>query len=291
MSTSLEPGVSGAAAVAMPEPLRPAPWRVSSKSRETRDTFTLVLAPHGPGQGIDFAPGQFNMLYAFGTGEVPISVSGPPGNPTRLVHTIRVVGAATRALCEVSRGATIGVRGPYGAPWPMDEAKGKDVVLVAGGIGLAPLRPVLYAILADRSEYDRVSLLYGARTPADLLYAEELSRWRGRFDVEVSVTVDRSGPGWMGQVGVVTTLLRNALGDPDRTVAMVCGPETMMTFASLELVRRGVSRERIWVSLERNMKCGVGLCGHCQLGPAFVCRDGPVFRYDRAALLTAVREL
>jgi NAD(P)H-flavin reductase len=173
----------------------------------------------------------------------------------------------------------------------MDRARGHDVLIVAGGIGLAPLRPALEHVLAHRAQYDRVVLVYGARTPDDLLYRRQLETWRGRFDVEVLVTVDRGVGEWHGHVGVVTGLLSRAPFDPEDTLALLCGPEIMITFAARELERRGVPRSGIWVSLERNMKCGVGLCGHCQLGPTFVCKDGPVFPLDRAAPLLAVREL
>jgi NAD(P)H-flavin reductase len=256
--------------------------------RETADTVTFALDPGE--EGFPFAPGQFNMLYAFGLGESPISISGDPGRPRRLRHTVRAVGNVTRALCAVRRGDAVGVRGPFGHPWPVESAAGHDVVIVAGGIGLAPLRPAVCHLLAHRAQYGRVALLYGARTPGDLLFARDLQAWRARFDVDVEVTVDRATPDWQGAVGVVTRLMPRVTFDPPRTVAFICGPEVMMRFAALELQRRGVPDDQLHLSVERNMKCGVGLCGHCQVGPLFACRDGPVLRYRTLAPWLAIRE-
>jgi NAD(P)H-flavin reductase len=278
-----------AAAQPVPEPMLPRPLVVRWARRETADTFTMGLAPpHGGGPS--FRPGQFNMLYVFGVGEVPISVSGDPADEAVLVHTIRAVGSVTRHLQRRVRGDVVGVRGPFGSAWPVEQAEGHDVVLVAGGIGLAPLRPALYHILRRRHRYGRVALLYGARTPQDVIYASELRRWRSRFDVDVQVTVDRALGDWHGAVGVVTNLVDRALVDR-AAMAFVCGPEVMMRFAVLSLQRRGVGDSRIFVSMERNMECGAGLCGHCQVGPFFVCKDGPVFRYDRILPFFAVKEV
>jgi NAD(P)H-flavin reductase len=238
-----------------------------------------------------FAPGQFNMLYAFGVGEVPISISGDPAAPGALVHTIRDVGPVSRALCTARRGDVIGVRGPFGTSWPVAGVHGDDVLFIAGGIGLAPLRPAFYQILADRRRYGRVTLLYGARSPAELLYRKELMGWRGRFGLDVEVTVDTGAQDWFGPVGVVTRLLARARFDPGDTAAFLCGPEIMMRFAVRDLDRLGVSRQRMFVSLERNMKCGIGLCGHCQLMPHFLCKDGPVYRYSDVDWLMSIREL
>ena len=269
-------------------PLAPAPCRIRRVARETRDTFTLELDVAPPPA---FRPGQFAMLYAFGVGEVPISYSGDPARSGVAVHTTREVGPVTRALGALRRGATLGCRGPYGTPWPLDDARGHDVVLVAGGIGLAPLRPAVYALAARRAEFGRVVVLYGTRGPADVLFARDLERWRRTADIDVQVTVDAGTPTWKGNVGVVTGLVPRATFDPSRTVALLCGPEVMMRFAAEALRARGVPSARIFVSLERNMKCAVGWCGHCQLGAAFVCRDGPVFGYDVAERLLAIREL
>jgi len=264
------------------------PTRIRRVGRESAETFTLELdVPDAP----PFAPGQFNMLYVFGVGEVAISLSGDPARRGTYVHTTRAVGTVTRAMQRLRRGGAIGVRGPFGTGWPVVPARGGDVVLVAGGIGLAPLRPVLYAVAARRADFGKVVLLYGARTPDDVLYGRELERWRTRHDVQVEVTVDRGSRDWHGNVGVVTTLVPRASFDPACTTAMLCGPEIMMRFAAQELAVHGVPAERIHVSLERNMKCALGWCGHCQLGPEFVCKDGPVFPYPRVARALLTREL
>jgi NAD(P)H-flavin reductase len=252
--------------------------RVQRVRAETHDTFTLELDPP---DGHAFAPGQFNMLYAFGVGEVPISISGHPDQPHRLQHTTRVVGAVTRALHALKKGDPVGVRGPFGSHWPVTEAAGRDAVIIAGGIGLAPLRPALYGLMAAREGVRKIVLLYGTRTPEDILYRHELERWRGKLDLEIHVTVDRAGGGWRGNVGVVTTLIQRAPFEPANTVAMVCGPELMMRYTVMELQKRGVPTDRTYLSMERNMKCAIGFCGHCQYGPAFICKDGPVFRFDR----------
>lgn len=267
----------------------PRPYSVRKTQRETADTFTLELAPEDGGPAMTFAPGQFNMIYAFGVGEVPISISGDPAKPSTLIHTLREVGAVTRAMRSLKPTHWLGVRGPYGGAWPVTEARGADVVIVAGGIGLAPLRPALYQLLAARQDYGRVVLLYGTRTPDDILFRRELQQWHSRFDLEIHVTVDRAVGAWRGNVGVVTSLISRAPFDPESTVAMVCGPEIMMRFTVQELEKRGVEASNIYLSMERNMKCAVGFCGHCQFGPTFICKDGPVFRYDRVQPLLAVR--
>jgi len=268
--------------------MAPVPFRVSRRRRETRDTWTLELEPVTSGR-LELAPGQFTMLYAFGIGEVPISISGDTEGP--LVHTVRAVGAVTQAICAARPGQVLGVRGPFGNSWPADDALASDVVVVAGGIGLAPLRPAVYQVLRRRAEYGQVALLYGSRTPDDLLYRRELERLRGRFDIQVDVTVDNAAGGWRGKVGVVPKIVAGAHFDPGSTVALVCGPEIMMHFAAQALLERGVPQERIYLSMERDMRCGLGHCGHCQLGPTLICRDGPVYRYDQLRALMAVREL
>jgi len=273
------------------DPMRPEPFVVRQVTKETGDTFTLSLEPVGGQRLHHFAPGQFNMLYVFGVGEVPISISGDPAKPEQLVHTIRAVGAATRALQKLAKGDWVGVRGAFGSSWPVDQAHGQDVVLVAGGIGLAPLRPALYHILLHRGLYGRVVLLYGARTPRDMLFAKELREWRGRFDVEVEVTVDRATVEWQGAVGVVTKLVDRSPFDPGSTMAFICGPEVMIRFAAMALQRRGVADSSLFVSMERNMKCAVGVCGHCQFGPKFICKDGPVFPYDEIQPFFGMREV
>lgn len=262
----------------------PIPLTVAAARRESRDVVTLRLegAPA-------FAAGQFNMLYAFGAGEVAISMSGDPAERGIFVHTIRRVGMVTEALARLRKGDAVGVRGPFGRPWPIEEARGRDVLVIAGGLGLAPLRPLVYQLLRRRAEVGRIALLIGARTPNDLLYRSEYRRWE-RAGAQVLVTVDRAGPEWKSGVGVVTALLERATIDPAQTSSYLCGPEVMMRFTARDLIGLGVDEARIFLSLERNMKCAIGLCGHCQLGPAFVCKDGPVFAWPRLRPLLMTRE-
>ncbi len=274
-------------------PMVPDLARITRVVREVEGVFTIHLDVSRRPGGFPFAPGQFNMLYVVGVGEVAISISGDPARPGDLVHTVRAVGSVTRAMEALPEGEVIGLRGPYGAPWPLAEAKGRDLVIVAGGLGLAPLRPAIVHALAraHRRSYGRVVILYGARAPSDLLFLDDLDRWRGEPDTAVEVTVDRAELAWAGHVGVVPELFDLARFDASRAVALVCGPEVMMRFTARELQRRGVSPDRVWVSMERNMKCGAGLCGHCQYGPTFVCKDGPVFRLDRIERLLYLREI
>ncbi len=259
------------------DPMAPIAARVARVRRELKDVWTIDIEV-GSG-GFPFAPGQFNMLYSFGVGEAAISISGDPARPNTLVHTVRAVGKVSGALTRLKPGEFVGLRGPFGAGWPIDVAVGSDVVLVAGGLGLAPLRPALYRLLATRENYGRIVLLCGARSPRDILFRIELERWRRRLDIDIEVTVDHAAPDWRGNVGVVTTLIGRAAFDRHHTVAMVCGPEIMMRFAASELVNAGVSDEAIYLSMERNMKCAIGHCGHCQFGGDFICKDGPVLTY------------
>jgi len=302
----------------------PVPYRIARRRYETHDTVTLTLEPAG--QAIaEHRAGQFTMLSAFGVGEVPISISGRPGR-TALAHTIRSAGAVTRALCSAAQGTLVGVRGPYGTDWGIPASAsasasagapasasasasasapasasvpasasapagtGEDLLLVAGGIGLAPLRPALLAALDQRRGYRRVIMLIGARSPAELVFAAEFSDWRDR-GAEVEIIVDHGGERWPGHVGVVTQLIGRARLDPARTTALVCGPEVMMRITARALLGAGMTADRIRISLERNMQCGTAECGHCQLGPLLVCPGRPVVSYQRAEPLLAAREL
>ena len=287
MTAVQEPVIAPAAPA---PPMWPARYLVAARSQETYDTVTLLLRPADrPIQTP--RPGQFTMLYAYGVGEVPVSVSGIGQAPGQvLVQTIRAVGAVTRALCAATPGDMIGVRGPFGTDWRVSGAAGRDLLIVAGGIGLAPLRPVVLAALADQARYSRVVLLVGARSPGDLVFTRELEVWRRR-GTDVRVTVDHGDADWDGRVGLVTGLIYDAIVDPARTTAFVCGPEIMTRKTGQALVDAGLSARDIRVSLERNMRCGVALCGHCQLGPLLLCRDGPVVSYAEAAPLLAIREL
>jgi NAD(P)H-flavin reductase len=264
------------------------PWRVTANRRESHDTVTLELEPPEP---FGFQPGQFNMLRVPGIGEIPISISGDPSRVGPVLHTIRDVGAVTHALCTARPGHQIGVRGPYGTSWPVQAAQGGDVVIVAGGIGLPPLRPAIYHVLAHRESFGRIVLLYGARTPSDLLFTGELAAWRSRFDLTVEVTVDTAGRDWYGNVGVVPDLIGKAAFEPGTSVAFTVGPEIMMRFTVRALLAAGVPENRVFLSMERDMQCAAALCGHCQLGPFLVCRDGPVLCYRPLARWLGVREL
>jgi NAD(P)H-flavin reductase len=250
---------------------------VVERRRETHDVVTLRLEVDDPALRAG-RPGQFVMaaLPAFSAAPISVSRFVPDG----LELTIRAAGAATRALCALRRGDSLGVRGPLGRGWPVEAAYGRDIVIVTGGIGMAPLRPLVDAVLAERDRFGAVRLMYGARTPGDRLFVDELSRLEGRPDVDVGQTVDRAGPEWLGRVGVVTELFDRATWDGAGATAFICGPERMME-ATVDVLReRGMTDDRIYVTLERHMECGMGLCGHCQLGKAFVCRDGPVFSLD-----------
>lgn len=273
------------------DPMLPRPFRVVRAARETADTYSLALAPADGGGAPVFRPGQFNMVYLFGVGEIALSISSDPTRTGPLIHTVRAVGAVSRGLCAARRGHVVGLRGPFGSAWPVGEVEGNDIVVVAGGIGLAPLRPVIYHLLAHRRSYGRIVILYGARSRADILYFGEIESWRSRFDLQVEVTVDHATGDWLGHVGVVTRLIPRVSFDPANSAAMICGPEVMIRHAARALGERGVPDRQIYVSMERNMKCAVGFCGHCQFGPTFVCKDGPVFPLERIGRLFEIREV
>ena len=258
------------------------PVRILAIKQEIPDTATYELAfdDHSFGRNFRFRSGQFNMLYLPGFGESAISISSDPQRTDSLSHTVRVAGNVTRALSRHQVGDQILLRGPFGSPWPMEQCVGRDVVIACGGIGLAPLRPAIYHIINHRDDYRKVYLLYGARTPLGLLYADEYDRWRNA-GIEMEMTVDSGDANWQGHIGVVPMLFDRLRLDADDTRVLACGPEIMMRFIVFEALSRRVSPEHIYISMERNMQCAVGFCGHCQLGPAFVCKDGPVFSYQR----------
>lgn len=283
--------------------MTPTRYRVVERRQETRDVATISLEPLD-GAPIEFAAGQFTMLTAFGVGEVPISVSSAPGDAGPIQQTIRDVGPVTHALCRAERGTVVGIRGPFGTGWGVDGlrstteagAEGEDgprndVVAVAGGIGLAPLRGALRELLApERNSPGRVFVLVGAREPAQVIYDDDLRAWSSA-GAHVATTVDVATPEWNGHVGLVTALLTGANFDPPSTTALVCGPEVMIRFTARALIEKGVRPERVRVSLERNMQCGIAWCGHCQLGPLLLCRDGPIVPYGGVvAHLMSVRE-
>lgn len=271
------------------QPMVPRIAHVRRRRHDAPDAWTLELEMDS-GAHLDYAPGQFNMLTAFGVGESAISMSGDPAGAP-LIHTIRAVGPVSRALTGLDPGDPVGVRGPFGVGWPMKQAEGKDIVLVAGGLGLAPLRPAVYRLLGERERYGRVTLLFGARRPEDILFRREVEGWRARFDIDVDVTVDHATSDWRGHVGVVTTLISRLDIDAAKSLAMICGPEVMMRFVALALADKGMAESDIYLSMERNMKCAIGHCGHCQLGPSLICRDGPVFTFERLKRWLTVKEL
>lgn len=284
-------------AVAAPSPLpaagpmAPHPARIVHVQREAPGIFTYTLEILDPGvrAAFRFRPGQFNMLFLPGIGESAISISSDAADPAGLQHTVRLVGNVTQAIGRLEAGAVLGLRGPYGSAWPLERVRGRDLVVVAGGIGLPPLRPVIYHVIRHRADYGRIILLIGARTPADLLYPAEYAGWRAH-DIEIVETVDRADETWRGRVGVVPVLFYQLRPDPRRTTVFTCGPEIMMRFVIYEALARRIPRDQIFLSLERNMKCALGICGRCQYGPVFLCREGPVLSYDRIEPFFGVEE-
>lgn len=273
------------------DPWLPRPFRVVAVRPETHDTITQVIEPADGEPVPTYLPGQISMLGVPGVGEAPISISGDPTGNGSLEHTLRTVGSVTSKLAAVEVGGFVSVRTPFGTPWPVDAARDGDLLLMAGGIGLAPLSPVIHHVLASREHYRRVILLYGARTPSDLVFSSRLDRLAFAEAIEVAVTVDRADPDWLRDVGMVTRLIGRVGLSPSATTAMVCGPEIMMKAVARDLLGRGVAAERLFVTMERNMACGAGFCGHCQFGPEFVCKDGPVFAWPRVADLLQVPEV
>jgi len=264
----------------MPDPMLPLSAVIEDIQPEAYgiSTFSMVFMNTAQSATYHFAPGQFNMIYLPGFGEVAISISSDPGTPHVMGHTIRYAGSVTRAIGRLKTGDMVGLRGPYGSSWPIEKARGKNLVMVSGGIGLAPLRPVVSSILRHREDFGRVVLLYGARTPADLLYTAEFERWQAG-GIEVHTTVDLADENWHGLVGVVPALFYRIRVDPKQTVVMTCGPEIMMRFVIYEALARRIPKEAIFLSMERNMKCAIGFCGHCQFGPTFICKEGPVLNF------------
>ncbi|MCC6396625.1 MAG: FAD/NAD(P)-binding protein [Bacteroidetes bacterium] len=273
------------------DPMTTHPVMIRKIIWENDDTFTLTLDMSGFAGGFRFLPGQFNMVYVYGVGEAAVSISSDPARPGTLDHTIHRVGLVTTSLAQKKRGDMIGIRGPFGSSWSIDVARGKDICIASGGIGLAPLRPVIYSLLKKREDFGRIIVLYGGRSPLDLLYRVELEKWASDANVEVLVTVDRGDSSWKGHIGVVTSLFQYIKLDARETVAYVCGPEIMMKYTIDELDRRGVPQSQTYLSMERNMKCAVGFCGHCQFGPTFICKEGPVYPLPRVRHLLDRKEL
>jgi sulfite reductase subunit B len=233
------------------------------------------------GRELGHQPGQFVEVSLFGIGEAPISISSSPTQKGSFELAVRAVGNVTKAMHSLNRGAIVGIRGPFGQGFPLEEMKGKDLLIVAGGIGLVPLRSLIHYVLDHRSQFGRLLVLFGARTPAEQLFLDELAAWRHRQDMEYWETVDRSDGQWKGNVGVITTLFPKITVDPQKTVAVIVGPPVMYRFVLLETQVKGIPDDRVILSLERRMKCGVGKCGHCQMNHVYVCQEGPVFNYSK----------
>lgn len=275
------------------DPMVPSWYRVGNIQREIDQVVSFDLFPTSEKQKVTGSPGQFNMLYNFTQGEIPISISGDCSQGEYVRHTVKGVGAVSTSLCNLKEGDKLGLRGPFGTTWPLQEAREKDVLIIAGGLGLAPLRPVIYHCLQNREQYKNISFLYGSRDVQNILYPDELAAWNDMDAFDVFLTIDKASKGcqWQGHVGMVTNLIAQAHFDPNNTVAMVCGPEIMMRFVSKELVGQGLQEEQVYISMERNMKCAIGHCGHCQLGSEFICKDGPVFTYKRMKKYLMVGQL
>ena len=252
-------------------------------------TYWLKFKDPAVQERYSFLPGQFNMVYLPGLGEAAISISSDSEDHSRLGHTIRFVGNVTRAVSRLKVGDVVGLRGPFGTAWPTHEMEGHDVIIACGGVGLPPLRPAIHYIINHREKFGKVYLLYGARTPGDLLYPADYDRWQAA-GIQVQITVDRADETWQGQVGVVPMLFYRFRMDAPNSIVLTCGPEVMIRYVVYEGLARRVPAEQIYVSLERNMKCGQGSCGHCQLGPYFICKDGPVFRFDKLQSFFNVEE-
>ena len=270
-------------AAANPYLIQPATIVEKIREAEDIDTYRLRFVDEQVRRSYRFAAGQFNMVYLFGVGEVAISIVSDPDEPESLDHTIRVVGRVTKAIAQLQAGDELGIRGPFGQGWPLDAAQGNDVVIVTGGLGCAPVVGAIEYIFRRRNQYGAVKILHGVKTPHDLLYRERFDAWRRQPDTQVLLTSDQPDKTWHYHVGVVTELFEQVAVDPARTVVLMCGPEIMMRLGVPILMQRGIPATAIYASLERHMECGIGLCGHCQLGPYFLCKDGPVMRYDRVA--------
>jgi NAD(P)H-flavin reductase len=265
-------------------------YRVAAANLELADIATLAITPVA-GARPSFKAGQFNMLYVFGVGEIAISMSGDPAREETFVHTIRNVGPVSGALTRLEPGAAMGVRGPFGRGWPVEEAEGSDILILSSGLGLAPVRPAIYQILAHRERYGRIAILVGFHSPDDIFFRQDLEQWRQRLDVSIEVTVSHAGHGWRGNVSAVHALIPRVSFEPRETVAMLCASEVKMRYMAAALCDMGVPASQIFFTMERNMKCAAGLCGRCQFGPEFICKDGPVMTYERIAKILAVREV
>ncbi len=291
MSTAKESDIATPMPITGPNIWEPIPYRVVDRKLESDKLITLEMEPSGPQAIAPIEPGQFNMLYVFGVGEVPISVSSIAVEHPTIVHTIQDVGPVSKAIFERSGKEEIGVRGPFGTIWPIEKAYNKDVLIIAGGVGLCPLRPVIEYLLAERHQIGELNILYGARDPDNIIFHPDIISWQSDPQNNFLVTVDHAFSRWHGNVGVVTRLIPKARFDPNNTVVFVCGPEVMMRFAIYACRDAGIDKNDIYLSMERNMKCAIGWCGHCQYGPHFLCKDGAVFDYPAIQHYLNVQDL
>ncbi len=265
----------------------PAEAEIVERVAESSTIFTLRLRLTDPdlAAAYAFAPGQFNMVCLPGVGEVPISIVSDPDEEHLFDHTIRVVGRVTRAMARLRRGERVGIRGPFGRGWPLARAEGRDIVIVTGGLGCAPVVSVINYVVRRRRRFGHLAIMQGVKHSDDLLWRERYRAWSRLPDTEVVVAADRAGPQWPWRVGRLIEMIDEVALEPERALAMMCGPEGMMGAAAARLMERGVAPGAIFLSMERNMQCAVGLCGHCQYGGRFVCKDGPVFAFDEVAPL------
>ena len=258
--------------------IHPATIMERIREADSIHTYRLRLNDEETRRNFRFTAGQFNMVYLFGVGEVAISIVSDPEEPERLDHTIRSVGRVTSAIAQLQAGETLGIRGPFGQGWPLHAARGHDVVIVTGGLGCAPVMGAIEYIFRRRLHYGSVKIIHGVKSPRDLVFHERFEAWSKRPGTEVLLASDRPDKTWRYHVGVVTELFERVSIDPPKTMVLMCGPEIMMRLGVPILMRRGIPATAIYVSLERHMECGVGLCGHCQMGPYFLCKEGPVMR-------------
>lgn len=271
----------------MNDPYLPTTAIIKGRRQESATIFTLDLSFTNPSlhSNYSFHPGQFNMIYLYGVGEVAISISSDPKENALISHTIRAVGRVTKALAKLTVGDFVGIRGPYGQGWPLKESCGKDVIIVTGGLGCAPVVSVISYILARRDQYGTLSILQGVKHSDDLIFRKQYAHWQRHPNTKIYIAADQAGPKWPWSVGYVTDMIQQLTLNPENTVAMMCGPEGMMHAAISALVQRHIPEESIFLSMERNMECGIGQCGHCQYGGLFICKDGPVFAYPQIKAL------
>ncbi|HCU25088.1 MAG TPA: Ni/Fe hydrogenase subunit gamma [Deltaproteobacteria bacterium] len=273
--------------------LTPQAAEIVEKRRESENIFTFRLrfCAEEARRSFSFSPGQFNMIYAFGVGDVAITIVSDPDDMETLDHTIRTVGNVTQALGRLEKGDVVGLRGPFGSTWPLEEIRGKDVMILTGGLGCAPTLGALHYLIRRRESYGAIKIIHGIKAPRDLIYQKKFREWEKTPNTEVHLTVDKPARGWKHKIGLVTHLLKDVAFDAAKTVVMMCGPEIMMRLSLKELIYRGIAPERIYLALERNMKCALGFCGHCQFGPHFICKDGPILRYDRIREIFHLKEV